>query len=74
MDNSIRTVLGPDGTHMEQEFGNMRWNLTTGEMSTIIDDPRSPLRAVVRPDGSTALENQVGSLRFSSDNGIETLI
>ena len=74
MDNRIRTVLGPDGTHMEQELGNMRWNLTTGEMSTIIDGPRSSLRAVVRPDGSTALENQVGSLRFSSDNGIESLI
>lgn len=74
MDNRIRTVLGPDGTHMEQELGNMRWNLTTGEMSTIIGNPRSPLRTVVRPDGTMALENQIGSLRFSSDNGTETLI
>lgn len=74
MDNRIRTVLGPDGTHMEQELGTMRWNLTTGEMSTIIGNPRSSLRTVVRPDGTTALENQIGSLRFSSDNGAETLI
>ena len=74
MDNRVRTVLGPDGTHMEQELGNMRWNLTTGAMSTIIGNPCSPLRTVERPDGTTALENQIGSLRFSSDNGTETLI
>ena len=73
MDNPIRTVLGPDGMHMEQEFGTMRWDVTTGEMSTVFGAPGDGLRVVTRPNGETVTEQQVGNVRFSPDRGTETI-
>lgn len=73
MGSEIRTVIGSDGTHMESELGGMRWNLTTGEMSTVIGAPGDGFRTVIRPDGSSIVEQQTGSLRFSSDGRFETI-
>ena len=73
MDNPIRTVLGPDGMHMEQEFGTMRWDVMTGEMSTVFGAPGDGLRVVTRPNGETVTEQQVGNVRFSPDRGTETI-
>ena len=73
MDNPIRTVLGPDGMHMEQEFGTMRWDVMTGEMSTVFGAPGDGLRMVTRPNGETVTEQQVGNVRFSPDRGTETI-
>ena len=74
MDGSYRTVLGPDGLHMEQELGSMRWDLMTGETSTVLGPSGDGLRTVTRPDGRTVLEQQVGTMRFSPDRGIETIL
>lgn len=73
MDSPIRTVLGPDGMHMEQEFGTMRWDVMTGEMSTVFGAPGDGLRVVTRPNGETVTEQQVGNMRFSPDRGTETI-
>ena len=73
MDNPIRTVLGPDGMHMEQEFGSLRWDVMTGEVSTVFGAPGDGLRMVTRPNGETATEQQVGNMRFSPDRGTETI-
>ena len=56
MDNPIRTVLGPDGMHMEQEFGSLRWDVLTGEVSTVFGEPGDGLRMVTRPDGTSVTE------------------
>ena len=33
----IRNVLKPDGTaHIEQQAGNMRYDLTTGQVETVV--------------------------------------
>lgn len=33
----IRNVLKPDGTaHIEQQVGNMRYDLTTGQVDTVV--------------------------------------
>ena len=74
MEGGIRAVFGPDGMHMESEEGGMRWNLATGEMSTVIGGPGDGLRTVIRPDGSSVVEQQTGSLRFSSDGRVETIL
>ena len=74
MEGDIRTVIGPDGTHMESETAGMRWNLTTGEMSTVIGGPGDAFRTVIRPDGSSVMEQRMGSLRLSSDGRIETIL
>lgn len=74
MRSGIRTVMGPDGTHMESEVGSLRTNLTTGEISTVIGGPDGSLRTVLRPDGSSVMERQVGSMRFSSDGRVETVL
>ena len=74
MDNPIRTVIGPDGMHMEQEFGGMRWDLTTGEASFVIGAPGDGTRMVTRPDGTSVTEQQVGPIRFSPDRGTETIL
>lgn len=50
MEGGIRTVIGSDGTHMESETAGMRWNLTTGEMPTVIGGSGDGLRTVIRPD------------------------
>ena len=73
MDSPIRTVLGPDGMHMEQEFGTMRWDVMTGEMSTVFGAPGDGLRMVTRPNGEIVTEQQVGNVRFSPDRGTETI-
>ena len=73
MDNPIRTVLGPDGMHMEQEFGTMRWDVMTGEVSTVFGAPGDGLRMVTRPNGETVTEQQVGNVRLSPDRGAETI-
>lgn len=73
MDSPIRTVLGPDGMHMEREFGAMRWDVMTGEMSTVFGAPGDGLRMVTRPNGETVTEQQVGNVRFSPDRGAETI-
>ena len=73
MDSPIRTVLGPDGMHMEQEFGTMRWDVMTGEMSAVFGAPGDGLRMVTRPNGETVTEQQVGNMRFSPDRGTETI-
>ena len=73
MDSPIRTVLGPDGMHMEQELGTMRWDVMTGEMSTVFGAPGDGLRMVMRPNGETVTEQQVGNVRFSPDRGTETI-
>ena len=73
MDNPIRTVLGPDGMRMEQEFGSLRWDVLTGEVSTVFGGPGDGLRMVTRPDGTSVTEQQVGNMRFSPDRGTETI-
>lgn len=73
MDDPIRTVLGPDGMHMEQEFGSLRWDVLTGETSTVIGEPGDGLRVVTRPDGTSVTGQQVGNMRFSPDRGVETI-
>ncbi len=73
MDNPIRTVLGPDGMHMEQEFGSLRWDVLTGEVSTVFGEPGDGLRMVTRPDGTSVTEQQVGNMHFSPDRGTETI-
>lgn len=73
MDNPIRTVLGPDGMHMEQEFGSLRWDILTGEVSTVFGEPGDGLRIVTRADGTSVTEQQVGNMRFSPDRGTETI-
>lgn len=74
MGDPIRTVLGPDGMHMEQEFGSLRWDVLTGETSTVIGEPGDGLRVVTRPDGTSVTEQQVGNMRFSPDRGVETIL
>ena len=73
MDDPIRTVLGADGIHMEQEFGSLRWDVSTGETSTIVGAPGDGMRVVTRPGGSSVTEQQLGNMRYSPDRGIETI-
>lgn len=70
----MRWVMKPDGRmHMENDLGNLRMDLTTGETSTIIGDPDG-MHVVWRQDGSTATEWSLGKMRFSSDkSGFDTI-
>ena len=70
----MRWVMKPDGQmHMEQDLGNMRMDLTTGERSMVIGDPKG-MHTVWRQDGSTAMEWSMGKMRFSSDqSGFDTI-
>ena len=59
----IRNVLKPDGTvHIEQQVGNMRYDLTTGQVDTVVpgaDDPN----LVFGADGPPHVELTTGSIR-----------
>ena len=74
MDNQLRTVMGLDGMHMERELESLRWDITTGEMSTIIGAPVDGMRMVTRPDGSCITEQQFGNMRYSPDRGLVTIL
>ena len=74
MDDGIRTVVGPDGMHQEQESDFVRWDLATGEASLVFGDPGDGVRTVIRPDGSSAVEQQLGNMRISTDRGMESIL
>ena len=62
------SVIYPDGmTHIEETVGNVRRDLTTGEVTTVIGAPGSNMAQVVRPDGTVAMETTVANVRTSSD-------
>ena len=73
MDNQIRTVLGEHGAYLEQEYGGMRMNLSTGETSMVSGAPDEGVRMVMRPDGTSAVEHQIGNVHISTDRGIESI-
>lgn len=74
MDDGIRTVVGSDGMHQEQESDFVRWDLATGEASLVFGDPGDGVRTVIRPDGSSAVEQQLGGMRISTDRGMESIL
>ena len=49
----IRNVLKPDGTaHIEQQVGNMRYDLTTGQVDTVVPAAGSAASAIELTTGS----------------------
>lgn len=58
----IRNVLGADGElHVEREFGNMRHDMTTGEMTYL--GPKVGNRRIVFGPRGTETEIWVGNMR-----------
>lgn len=59
----IRNVLKPDGTaHIEQQVGNMRYDLTTGQVDTVVPGAGAT-NLVFGADGRPHVELTTGSIR-----------
>ena len=59
----IRNVLKPDGTaHIEQQVGNMRYDLTTGQVDTVVPGAGAT-NLVFGADGRPHVELTTGTLR-----------
>lgn len=64
----LKNVLGSDGSmHLENQIGNMRYNLTTGKTSYIIGNPNGTGIRTVMDENGTHLENQIGNIRQRLD-------
>ncbi len=71
----IRNVLKPDGTvHIEQQVGNMRYDLTTGQVDTVVPGAGDP-NLVFGADGRPHVELTTGSIRQGLGRpGFDTLL
>lgn len=71
----LNNVFKSDGIHQEQQVGNLRFDLTTGQMSTIIGS-QGEIQTVIDQNGQTHMEQQVGNLRFNigGSGGVDTLL
>jgi len=59
----IRNVLKPDGTaHIEQQVGNMRYDLTTRQVDTVVPGAGAT-NLVFGADGRPHVELTTGSIR-----------
>ena len=59
----IRNVLKPDGTvHIEQQVGNMRYDLTTGQVETVVP-AAGATNLVFGADGRQHVELTTGNIR-----------
>lgn len=70
--NGLRSVIKPDGSvHLESECGTgslrMRMDLTTGEMSTVMNS--GSMSSVTSSSGGFHTEYTVGNMRFNSETG-----
>ncbi|MDO4428025.1 MAG: hypothetical protein Q4B91_00730 [Atopobiaceae bacterium] len=63
MDDGIRTVVGSDGMHQEQESDFVRWDLATGEASLVFGDSGDGVRTASPPSAAAA---RAASPSFSS--------
>lgn len=70
----LHPVIKPDGSmHFEQQIGNMRYDITSGEMKQVISSCGN-MRTVV---GTNGIQNelQFGNLRQTMGNsGFDTLL
>lgn len=71
----IRNVLKPDGTvHIEQQVDNMRYDLTTGQVETVV--PGGGITNLVfGADGRQHIELTTGNIRQNLGRpGFDTLL
>lgn len=71
----IRNVLKPDGTvHIEQQVGNMRYDLTTGQVETEVPGAGAT-NLIFGVDGRLHVELTTGSIRQDLGRpGFDTLL
>lgn len=71
----IRNVLKPDGTaHIEQQVGNMRYDLTTRQVDTVVSGAGAT-NLVFGADGRPHVELTTGSIRQDLGRpGLDTLL
>ena len=71
----IRNVLKPDGTaHIEQQVGNMRYDLTTRQVDTVVPGAGAT-NLVFGADGRPHVELTTGSIRQGLGRpGFDTLL
>lgn len=71
----IRNVLRPDGTvHIEQQVGNMRYDLTTGQVETVVPGAGAT-NLVLGADGRQHVELATGNIRQNLGRpGFDTLL
>ena len=71
----IRNVLKPDGTtHIEQQVGNMRYDLTTGQVDTVVPGAGAT-NPVSGAAGRPHVELTTGSIRQDLGRpGFDTLL
>lgn len=71
----IRNVLKPDGTvHIEQQAGNMRYDLTTGQVETVVPGGGTT-NLVFGADGRQRIELTTGNIRQNLGKpGFDTLL
>lgn len=71
----IRNVLKPDGTvHIEQQVANMRYDLTTGQVETVVPGAGAT-NLVFGADGRQHVELTTGSIRRNLGRpGFDTLL
>lgn len=71
----IGNVLKPDGTvHIEQQVGNMRYDLTTGQVETVVPGGGTT-NLVFGADGRQHIELATGNIRQNLGRpGFDTLL
>lgn len=71
----IRNVLKPDGAvHIEQQVGNMRYDLTTGRVETVVPGAGAT-NLVFGADGRQRIELTAGNIRQNLGGpGFDTLL
>ena len=71
----IRNVLKPDGTvHIEQQVANMRYDLTTGQVETVVPGAGAT-NLVFGADGRQHVELTTGNIRRNLGRpGFDTLL
>ena len=71
----IGNVLKPDGTvHIEQQVGNMRYDLTTGQVETVVPGGGTT-NLVFGADGRQHIELTTGNIRQNlGKTGFDTLL
>lgn len=71
----IGNVLKPDGTvHIEQQVGNMRYDLTTGQVETVVPGGGTT-NLVFGTDGRQHIELATGNIRQNLGRpGFDTLL
>lgn len=69
----FKNVFGSNGgQHIENQFGNMRYDPRTGKMSYVVGGaPQNAngTRTVIGQDGQMRLEQQHGNVRYDLTNG-----